>query len=196
VPDFLVNDIVDPDDFPDTIYTSFGTTEPIVFHNNGTVSNIGNNSATIQIDLNYNEWVYIKIDDPIPQGTYLTQLKRSDGKEIILDYNGWRTYKIIRDRKRDEEIIDAKLHIVDFNSTGFYQIAWDFLLPPLDLQIVEETNSTIQFTWNKSPGSTVHRIFYKPTYLPEVNYTLATDSTPATAYTLINLEPGTAYNIK
>jgi hypothetical protein len=189
----LVNDVIDPDDIPDTIYSSLGTSEPVVAHRNGTVNLLSNNALSINVTLIYNQWVYIRLEDPVPQGTYVTSIVRSDGKPILVGYNCWRTYRVFR-TKRAEERIESFIHILDYNSTGNYEIEWESLLPPSNLKVDVSTNSTLEFSWEMAPGATNHRIMYKPAH--EINYILATASTPATAYTLVDLEPGSAYHIR
>ncbi len=129
LPDFLVDDVLDPDDYPDIIYSSEGFTLPVnlavdasVDHNPET----GNLIVHLTADMPTG-WAYLRMDDPAGDGlTYrLTNVERSDGKVIQLGYNVWTTHRIRRIQGQPPEPI-YRLHLVDKNSSkGSYTLTYE-----------------------------------------------------------------------
>jgi hypothetical protein len=95
IPDFLVDDIIDPDAIPDTIYTSDGR----VITQVRTVTNVSITGTeatdiTIQFLPPTTGWFYLVIDDPAATTYVLESVIRSDLKNITLGYNAWRTQRV------------------------------------------------------------------------------------------------------
>ena len=138
-PDFLVNDIPDLRDLPDTLYQSNGTTNHVEvvedFTLSGTVSD-DSLSVTLNV-LTPGDWVYIRVPDPGEGEFSLDRVLRSDGAEILVGTNVWTTDRtFIGAAKRP--IRENILHLIDHDSTGSYELqfvpgrsAIDDDLPPV-----------------------------------------------------------------
>jgi subtilase family serine protease len=121
-PDFLVNDIPDPDSLPDILYLSDGSTALVTATTAGSFSNaIG--AGARQTTLTFTPaagWQYVTLPNPGP-GWRLHRVVRSDQKEIQVGTNAWTT-----DRTFPSAISgvvrEHRLHLFDHNSTGSYTL--------------------------------------------------------------------------
>ena len=121
-PDFLVNDIPDPDSLPDVLYQSDGSSALVEPLTAGTFSNaIG--SGARQTTLTFTApagWVYVRLPDPGP-GWELHRVLRSDNKALKVGTNVWTT-----DRTFPSAISGVlrrhEFHLFDHNSTGSYTL--------------------------------------------------------------------------
>ncbi len=121
-PDFLANDVEDPDYLPETLYNSDGSTSPVnVIRDPLIDGQITNNNLEVTLTANPpSGWVYIRADDPGQENFRLKQVIRSDGREIRVDENAWTTHRTIR-------LIDHPtfrqhlLHILDYTDGSIYQ---------------------------------------------------------------------------
>ncbi|PWU11941.1 MAG: hypothetical protein C5B50_22285 [Verrucomicrobia bacterium] len=122
IPDFLVNDIPNPDSLPDTLYLSDGTTAPVNVVTNGAFD--GPVSAGhMQVQLSTivsNGWNYLQLPDPGP-GYILQAAVRSDGKILTMTNDAWTT-----DRTFPSAITGAirehLVHLFDYAGTGSYTL--------------------------------------------------------------------------
>lgn len=122
VPDFLVDDVIDPDAIPDTIYSSDGRIiSPVATVRNVTISGSINSELTIEFLPPTTGYIFMIIDDPAPTSYILNSVQRSDTKNILLGSNAWRTHRIKRIQGQTP-FSDNKLYIVDYNSTGRYTL--------------------------------------------------------------------------
>jgi len=120
LPDFLVNDIPDSHDLPDTIYLSDGTIEPVTVVE--TAQTTGQLTKTLTTTL-LAGWAYLRVPEPSNGQYELTKVVRSDGLDIPLDVNAWvtdRTFVGLGLRPVSEYI----LHLVDHDSTGSYTLTY------------------------------------------------------------------------
>ena len=122
-PDFLVNDIPDIDDLPDTVHRSDGAIEPVTVVQTASVT--GEVSpANLMVTLNAGlgaGWSYLRVEDPSNGAFRLTRVVRSDGLELSVNENVWvtdRTFRGLGSRPTYENI----LHIADCDSTGVYTL--------------------------------------------------------------------------
>lgn len=121
-PDFLANDIPDPDSLPDVLYFSDGTTELVNSSTNGTFSNpVG--AGARQTTLTFTPqtgWFYVTLPDPGPTWR-LYRVVRSDNKQLLVGTNTWTT-----DRTFPSAISgvvrEHRFHLLDYNSTGSYTL--------------------------------------------------------------------------
>lgn len=118
LPDFLVNDIPDENFLPDTLYLSDGTTAPVT----AVTDAITDSPATIS-DLEVrvtatmpDGWGYLRIEDPADGQFQISRVLRSDGTELRVDDNVWRTDRTFPEEGRP--IIENILHLLDNNETG------------------------------------------------------------------------------
>lgn len=121
-PDFLANDIEDPDYLPDKLYSSDGSTAPVNVIQDPAISG-EINSDNLQVTLTANPpsgWVYIRAQDPGEEAFVLKQVIRSDGKEIMVDENAWTTHRTIR-LVNQPTVRQHLLHILDYTEGGSYQ---------------------------------------------------------------------------
>jgi len=121
-PDFLVNDVPDPDSFPDTLYFSDG---PIAIVEPG-ANGVASGTATLsQLSVGVTAtmptgWGYLVMNDPGP-GLELWKVVDSNDRELLVNKNVWTT-----DRTFPSSIAGAvrenKLHILDYDGTGSYTL--------------------------------------------------------------------------
>ena len=87
--DYLVNDIPNPQDLPDTIYFSNGTTAPVNVATNASASPFGpSGQLSFEVTANVTSgWDYIQLPDP-GAGYTLYKVVRSDGTVIPVSDSG------------------------------------------------------------------------------------------------------------
>ena len=119
--DYLVDDNPNPQDLPDTIYFSDGTTAPVNIATDAASSQIGSSGQlTYQVTANVTSgWDYIQIPDP-GAGYTLYKVVRSDGTVIPVSDQAWTTDVTIS--PTGKQTVDYELHILDDNSTGSYLV--------------------------------------------------------------------------
>ena len=125
LPDFLVNDVFDPDDFPDHVYLSDGTTNDVSVVLQGTLdapASASHSNVVITATLP-SGFTYLRIADPANGTMQLTRVTRSDGKPIILDTNVWVTDRTFIGHSQ-QPIRENILHLFDYNSTGSYTLTY------------------------------------------------------------------------
>ncbi|HEU5123205.1 MAG TPA: CARDB domain-containing protein [Verrucomicrobiae bacterium] len=132
-PDFLVNDVPDPRDYPDTLYLSDGSTNSVEVVTNGVVTgNLTSENLEIQLDAPVpGGWVYLRVPDPADGQYQLVSVIRSDSVVVPIESNVWitdRTFPGLGKKPVRENI----LHLLDYNSTGSYTLIYG-LKPELDV---------------------------------------------------------------
>ncbi len=130
LPDFLVNDLPDGEDLPDTIHSSDNTVLDVSAVTSGIVDGPPS-MGDLEVSLSATTptgWVYLRADNPAAD-TYFTldRVERSDGREILMGDNVWTTHRIQRPEGQASYTEDF-LHLVDFDSTGSYTLV--YRLPP------------------------------------------------------------------
>ena len=121
--DFLVNDDRDPDDLPDHVYLSDGTTNAVQVVQAATVD-APPNSGNLQAHINATVpggWLYLDVPDPANGQFRLTRVVRSDGTEVRFGYNAWTTDRTFIGQGQ-RPINENKLHIFDYDSPGTYTL--------------------------------------------------------------------------
>ncbi|NCQ69135.1 MAG: tandem-95 repeat protein [Microcystis aeruginosa W13-16] len=113
LPDFLVNDIPDPNFYPDTLYFSNGATAPVNVVTNATAT-INNQKAQIIVNVN-SGWTYLHLTEPSNGSLEIAQVLRSDGTSIKLD-NVWTTDRTFPATGRP--IYENILHLLDYNANA------------------------------------------------------------------------------
>jgi hypothetical protein len=130
LPDFLVNDIFDIGDFPDTVHLSDGTTEPVTVVSTGTGP--APNPLQLSVTLNIGTpsgFMYARLDDPADGNFRLVRVERSDGRVLPLDTNAWttdRTFVGLGSRP----VRENKLHLFDHDTNGSYTLTYAVIPPP------------------------------------------------------------------
>ena len=125
-PDFLVNDIPDLRDMPDTLYLSDGRTFPVQVIESGAndgAPSIGRLQVQLQAAMP-SGWAYLRVPEPSDGHYRLIGATRSDGTVIAMDKNVWttdRTFIGMGKRPIRENI----LHLLDYDSTGSYTLFYE-----------------------------------------------------------------------
>ncbi|MCS7090002.1 MAG: putative Ig domain-containing protein [Limisphaera sp.] len=144
LPDFLVNDLADTWDLPDTLWLSDGSSNAVAVVTNATVTgalSLDNLQVTLRAELPPG-WSYLRVRDPADGRYQLTAVRRSDGRWLAVTNNFssvWitdRTFLGMGKRPRRENI----LHLLDHNSTGEYTLIYQSL-PARD---IEPPNSMVE----------------------------------------------------
>jgi hypothetical protein len=158
-PDFLVNDVPDPDSLPDTLYLSDGTVAPVNIATNATADgsvSLGHFQIHLTASMT-SGWDYLTIPDP-GTGYRLAQIVRSDGKVLRVGDNVWQT-----DRTFPSSLTGAVrehvLHLLDFNGTGSYTLRYvlDDSVPPVVQDVVDVAPDP-----HSGPVSSVDVVFSEP----------------------------------
>ncbi len=128
--DFLVNDAPDPDNLPDTIYLSDGTTNPVNAVQSYIFDSIPS-STNLQVQLTtptFSGWTYLRVPEPSGGQLALTSVRRSDGVTIRMGTNVWTTDRLFTG-PGVRPIRTNLLHLLDYNSTGAYTLYYNNALP-------------------------------------------------------------------
>ena len=153
LPDFLVNDVPDVNDYPDTMYLSDGAIEPVSVLETATVTNSGATSYTVAIPPSLG-WAYLRIADPTNGNLELQSVVRNDGQVLPVGLNTWtsdRTFVGLGQRPLLENIF----HLVDCDTTGIYTLTFvevsneDNFLPTSSVDILPGTlGEEIALNWS------------------------------------------------
>jgi len=122
-PDFLVNDIPNAGNLPDTIYLSDGTTNPVSALETSSIDSPPS-AGHLQVRLTApmaGGWTYLLAPDPGNGQYILTRVVRADGVEIYFGTNVWTTDRTFIGIGRPP-VLENKLHLLDFNSPGAYTL--------------------------------------------------------------------------
>ncbi len=155
-PDFLVNDVPDIHDFPDTIYLSGGATNHVEAVTNGVIiGTLSPGNLQVQLDAPLpGGWSYLRVPDPADGDYRLVGVMRSDGAVIGVETNAWVTDRTFRGLGK-KPVRENILHIFDYNSTGTYTLTYA-LLPQPDttlptsavVALPAESASVIPLAWS------------------------------------------------
>jgi hypothetical protein len=122
-PDFLVNDVPDPEDMPDHLYMSDGSTNIVSAVRDAQVSgDVTSPEHTVQITVaGGNGWGYLKFPDPAGGRYELTRVERVDGSTVSVGTNVWLTDRtFLGNAKRP--VYESVLHLLDYNLNGTYTL--------------------------------------------------------------------------
>ncbi|WP_309385876.1 MBG domain-containing protein [Cerasicoccus frondis] len=124
LPDFLTNDVADPEDLPDTVHLSSGEVFPVAVVETATHPQVTSDNLTIELSVAMGAgWNYVRIPDPGKGIFRLVSATRSDGRVIPLDVNIWKTDRTFRGLGRPP-VRENILHLVDDDSTGLYTLEY------------------------------------------------------------------------
>ncbi len=126
LPDFLTNDTADPLRMADMIHGSDGAVLPVNAVTDAVIDGPPTGSdLVVQVTTTSAPagWVYIRLDEPSANLFELAGVRRSDGREILLDANAWQTHRFVRPPDAPDFLEDL-LHIVDVDSTGSYTVTY------------------------------------------------------------------------
>ncbi len=154
-PDFLVNDVADLLDYPDTLHLSDGSREPVAVVLQGSFDAP---PATDRLEVNLTAsvppgWVYLRLPDPANGRFKLARVTRSDGVEVPFGENAWTTDRTFLGNAR-RPVVENTVHLFDGNSTGRYKLVYAVLpgrdeVPPVSRVNALPAESTTLFpvTW-------------------------------------------------
>ncbi len=120
LPDFLVNDLTDPDDLPDTLYLSDGSVTNVGLGTNAVVDAspvLGDFRVAVTASMTAG-WSYLKMDDPSLGDLTLIGVQRSDGTAVPKE-NFWQTDRTFIGLGQ-RPVLEDNIHLLDYNSTGSY----------------------------------------------------------------------------
>lgn len=157
-PDFLVNDVPDFDDYPDTIHLSSGGTQPVVVYTEGTPANLVTPyqpTTTLTVP-SAPGWAYFRLPDPANGSTRLVSVRRANGTEVP-PQNFWvtdRTFLGLGLPPRRE----FRLNLLDSQPDGPYTLTYESAaeatdqIPPVSRVNALPANSAADFavTWDGS----------------------------------------------
>lgn len=108
---WLVNDVVDSDDYPDMLYTSDGTTAEVSTTGVGLFTKVSDTQYRLTVTPEVQGWNYLCLPDP-GNGTLtlLTALRESD-QTTLPKANVWQTDRTLRDGK--DPLYENRLHWSD-----------------------------------------------------------------------------------
>lgn len=130
-PDFLVNDLPDPEDRPDMLYLSDGSTNLVEVVETATVD-APPGAGHLQVHLTAPMpagWAYLRVPEPGNGQFLLRRVVRSDGAEISVGTNAWTTDRTFIGLGR-RPIRENILHLLDHNSPGSYTLHYEPLPAP------------------------------------------------------------------
>ena len=152
-PDFLVNDVDDDRDLPDTVHLSDGTTAPVEVVESG-VFDGPPTADDREVELSAappSGWVYLRLPDPADGAFILQRVVRSDGRELPVGINAWTTDRTFIGLGR-RPVAEHRVHLFDHDSTGRYTLVYrrderlpDTVAPALS-QHTEEVLARLGYT--------------------------------------------------
>lgn len=109
---WLVNDVADYDDLPETIYFSDGTTESLGIMSDAYITKEDENTYRLTLrNTGDAGWYYGSVTDPTyGQQTLTSIVRESDGAEMALG-NFWQTDRTLRDGK--DPLYENRIHFAD-----------------------------------------------------------------------------------
>ncbi|MBI3851080.1 MAG: hypothetical protein HY298_12505 [Verrucomicrobia bacterium] len=125
LPDFLVNDVANGGNLPDTLYLSDGSIMPVSMATGPasdgppTVSNLlVHVTAAMPAG-----WAYLEMPDPANGLFKLVRVRRPDNSEVPLNDDAWITDRTFIENSH-RPIDEFKFHLLDYNSTGSYTLEY------------------------------------------------------------------------
>lgn len=125
-PDFLVNEIPDAGDLPDTLYLSDGRTNRVSAVESGSVDappTATRRSVLLTAPMPHG-WGYLRMPEPSAGRLTLRRIIRADGTEVAFGTNAWTTDRTFPGLGR-RPIREHRLHLLDYNSSGRYTLEYE-----------------------------------------------------------------------
>ena len=123
-PDFLVNDVPDPDDLPDTLYLSDGSVAFVGLAAGASAdgpAGPGDLEVALTVEM-ASGWGYLRMPDPGGEDYRLVGVRRGDGTLLPVE-NFWQTDRtFIEGGQRPIE--ENVLHLLDYDGTGTYALTY------------------------------------------------------------------------
>lgn len=157
LPDFLVNDVPNGGNLPDTLYLSQGAVRPVravqTASHDGPPGGGEPSRMTVTLSTSVPAgWAYLRVPDPAEGRFRLVRVERSDGGIIPLDENVWVSDRTFIENSQ-RPLKEFVLHLLDFDSPGSYTLTYEPLMeevtdtdPPVSQVAALPAMSTRQFT--------------------------------------------------
>jgi hypothetical protein len=186
-PDFLVNNLPDLRDLPDTLWLSDGSSNHVEVVTNAVITGTLS-PGNLQVQLTAAMppgWAYLRVPDPANGNYRLVGVRRSDNFIVGVETNAWvtdRTFIGLGRRPALENI----LHLLDHNSTGQYTLTYELLpvadsLPPVSsvsaLPDASHAAFLVQWAGQDNPGGSgigSYDVYYSENGGPFVRWLTAT----------------------
>ncbi|MEM6470296.1 MAG: Ig-like domain-containing protein [Planctomycetota bacterium] len=126
LPDFLVNDLPDPQDLPDTLYLSDGSVEIVQL---GIVQDIdppptlSDLRIDVSVTMDDDGWSYLHFEDPSAGSMTLIGVERPDGT-MLPPENFWQTDRTFVGGGL-RPVLEDKLHLLDFAGPDRYTLIFN-----------------------------------------------------------------------
>lgn len=158
-PDFLVNDVADPDDLPDTLHLSDGSTRPVAVVREAIAEGtpVADNLEVGITAVTPPGWVYLRIPDPAQGRFALKEVRRPDGSILHAPTNAWVTDRTFIGQGR-RPLLEHTVHLLDHDSPGRYTLVYqhddslpDTVPPSSQVAALSETSpALIPVRWSGS----------------------------------------------
>jgi len=126
--DFLADTVDDGEMMPDLLYESDCVTTPVNRLTETELLDYTDLVATVSVNATFENWVYMRLDDPAQAKYPISSVVRSDGK-VLNPHNYWTN---IRYREPDNAKL-TYLNIFDFVSLGTYEYTITYEPPDSDV---------------------------------------------------------------
>ncbi len=125
--DFLADTVPDPGNIPDFMYESDCNVVPVNRLTDVEVVSFDGRQAVVRVTADFENWVYVRLDDPAQARYPIARVERSDGK-VLSRHNVWAN---VRYRRSDNARL-AYLNIFDFVGLGTYEYTVYYQPPESD----------------------------------------------------------------
>lgn len=141
LPDFLVNDVPDVLDRPDTLHFSQGGSAPVIVLTNAVAdAPATTEDLTVQLTTTLAAgWNYLRAADPANGQFRLREVRRADNTRVAVETNAWRTDRTFIGFGQ-RPVRENLLHLLDFNAAAGTQ-TYTLLYEPTAL--ARDTNAPV-----------------------------------------------------
>lgn len=131
--DFLVNDVPDDRDLPDTVHLSDFTTNSVSVIELATFDGAPS-AVDLEIQMTVvptNGFFYVRVPDPADKSLYLVGAVRGDGRSLPVNTNVWRTDRTFVGLGKPP-VKENILHLFDDGGSGSYTLFYSLVPPATD----------------------------------------------------------------
>eukprot|EP01114_Cavostelium_apophysatum_P024542 TRINITY_DN963_c0_g1_i4.p1 TRINITY_DN963_c0_g1~~TRINITY_DN963_c0_g1_i4.p1 ORF type:complete len:1192 (-),score=342.98 TRINITY_DN963_c0_g1_i4:33-3269(-) len=206
--DFLLNEVPDVDHLPDSVWLSDGTILSVTSFNfaaeNTTISGTPE-EPTLNINItgeNGKRFVvapaascsYYRIPDPFDLTLTIPEVIRSDGTQIKMPENAWRTHRIYHGQ--NGQVVENYLHIFDCSPTSSdvgYRVSFTPVSQNVTLRVTSTSSNSITISFTATDSAVIKwNIHYKKS--TSSSWIQAVSDFPGNSLVIPGLTPNTAYN--
>ena len=126
--DFLADTVPDPENIPDFMYETDCNVVPVNRLTDVEVVSYDGSKAVVRVNADFENWVYVRLDDPAQARYPIARVVRSDGK-VLSGHNAWTN---VRYRRSDNARL-AFLNLFDFVGLGTYEYTVYYQPPESDV---------------------------------------------------------------